>query len=182
MGNTMTAPRCRRKPSLRGATFWSAAAWRAGAALLLAAALWGTSGGSRSRAASAEPIVVDPISGLAISGFDPVAYFTDGRALQGKGEFEQEFAGTVWRFRSAGNRAAFVADPGIYMPRFGGYDPVGIVRGVAVEGNPRLWLIHAQRLYFFYTADARQEFRDDGDHVITTANSEWQRIQLKIDP
>jgi hypothetical protein len=68
------------------------------------------------------------------------------------------------------------------MPRFGGYDPLGIVRGVAVEGNPRLWLIRAERLYFFYTAETQQEFRDDSDRVITIAGSERSRIQLKIDP
>ena len=179
----MTAPRCRRKPCPRGPTAWSAAAWHAGAVLLLATAVFGGLGiGSQGGAASAERIVVDPNSGLAISGYDPVAYFTEGQALQGKGELEQAFAGAVWRFRSAGNRAAFVADPDIYMPRFGGYDPLGIVRGVAVEGNPRLWLIRAERLYFFYTAETQQEFRDESDRVIATADSEWPRIQLRIDP
>jgi hypothetical protein len=113
MGNTMAAPRCRRKPCPRGPRAWSAA-WHAGGVLLLATAVWaGLGGGSRSGAASAERIVVDPNSGLAISGYDPVAYFIEGQALQGKGEFEQAFAGAVWRFRSAGNRAAFVADPDI---------------------------------------------------------------------
>ena len=126
--------------------------------------------------------MVDPTSGLAISGFDPVAYFTDGQALQGKGEFEQAFAGTAWRFRSAGNRAAFVADPGVYMPRFGGYDPMGISRGVVVAGNPRLWLIHAQRLYLFYTAETQQEFVNDRDRMIATADSEWPRLQQKLAP
>ena len=126
--------------------------------------------------------MVDPTSGLAISGFDPVAYFTDGQALQGKGEFEQAFAGAVLRFRSAGNRAAFVANPGVYMPRFGGYDPMGISRGVVVAGNPRLWLIHAQRLYLFYTAETQEEFREDSGHAAATADAEWPRIQLKIEP
>ena len=185
MGNTMTALRWRRKPCRRDPTAWVAAwaavAWRTGAAVLLAAAVWGSLGlVSRSRAAV--PIVVDPISGLAISGFDPVAYFTDGQALQGKGEFEQAFAGTAWRFRSAGNRAAFVADPGVYMPRFGGYDPMGISRGVVVAGNPRLWLIHAQRLYFFYMTETQEEFREDGDRAVATADGEWPHIQLKIEP
>lgn len=152
---------------------------------MLAAAAWvGISG--RGRAAgpqwSAEWIVVDPNSGLAISGFDPVAYFTDGDARQGKGEFEQVFAGTVWRFLSAGNRAAFVADPDIYMPRFGGYDPVGVARGTPVAGNPRLWLVRAQRLYLFYATQTQQEFRDQGDRVIATADRLWPRIHLKIDP
>ena len=73
--------------------------------------------------------MVDRNSGLAISGFDPVAYFIDGAASLGKGEFEASFAGAVWRFRNEGNRGAFMADPDIYMPRFGGYDPIGVARG-----------------------------------------------------
>src|SRR5215472_4470480 len=174
MGNTMTTPRWRRKPCRSDPMAWAAVAWRAGAAVLLAAAVWGGLG-LVGRSQAAEPIVVDPTSGLAIGGFDPVAYFTDGQALQGKGEFEQAFAGTVWRFRSAGNRAAFVADPGIYMPRFGGYDPMGITRGVVVARNPRLWLIHAQRLYFFYAAETQEEFREDGDRAAAIADSEWPR-------
>jgi hypothetical protein len=82
-------------------------------------------------AATTERVVIDRFSGLAISGFDPVAYFTDAKPLQGKGEFEQVVAGAVWRFLNAGNSAAFKADPHVYMPRFGGYDPVGVARGVA---------------------------------------------------
>src|SRR4051812_17877887 len=71
-----------------------------------------------------EAIVVDRHSGLAISGFDPVAYFTEGRAEQGNPEYEAVVARATWRFRNEGSRAAFVAHPDVYMPQFGGYDPV----------------------------------------------------------
>ena len=168
MGNTMTALRPPRKQRRRGI------------GLLLAATVWMGSGPGA--ATSTEWVVVDPNSGLAISGFDPVAYFTDGVPLQGKDEFEQAFAGTVWRFRSEGNRAAFNADPKVYMPRFGGYDPVGVARGVAVAGNPRLWLISEQRLYFFYAPETQREFASDRERVTTTADSEWPRLQQKLTP
>jgi hypothetical protein len=133
-------------------------------------------------AATTERIVVDRNSGLAISGFDPVAYFTDAQALQGKGEFEQTVAGAVWRFRSAGNSAAFMADPDVYMPRFGGYDPVGVARGVAVEGNPRLWVISGERLYLFYSAETKAEFAGDSDRIVTTANRQWPSISRLLVP
>jgi hypothetical protein len=134
------------------------------------------------RAATTERVVVDRNSGLAISGFDPVAYFTDARALPGKGEFEQVVAGAAWRFRSAGNRAAFMADPDVYMPRFGGYDPVGVARGVAVAGNPLLWLIGGERLYLFFSDETRKEFAGDSARTITTAAREWRSIQSKLVP
>ena len=172
MGNTMTVARRQRKLHSCGLK----------TALLAAVVLAGLAVVRPIGAATTERVVVDRNSGLAISGFDPVAYFTDAKALAGKGEFEQEVAGAVWRFRSEGNRAAFVSDPDVYMPRFGGYDPVGVARGVAVAGNPLLWTISGERLYLFYTDDTRKEFGSDSDRVITTANRSWPSIHRKLVP
>jgi hypothetical protein len=97
-----------------------------------------------SRAATTERIVADPNRGLALSGFDPVAYFTDGKPLLGRG-----FAGATWRFRNEGNRAAFAENPEVYLPTFGGHDPVAVTRGVATAGHLQIWLIAAERLYLF---------------------------------
>jgi hypothetical protein len=131
-------------------------------------------------AATTERVVVDRHSGLAINGFDPVAYFTDSRALPGKDEFESPFAGAVWRFRSEGNQAAFAADPDVYMPRFGGYDPVGVARGVPVPGNPRFWLIEGDRLYLFNSSEAAEEFARDSARAIAIADRKWPSIQRKL--
>jgi hypothetical protein len=121
-------------------------------------------------------------TGLAISGFDPVAYFTEDQPLLGKGELEQKVGGVIWRFRSEGNRAAFADDPEVYAPCFGGYDPVAVARGVAVRGNPRLWLISQQRLYLFYDEDSRREFAGDSERVLSAADKSWPSTQLKIVP
>jgi hypothetical protein len=173
MGNTMTAARQRRKPPSCGP----------GTGLVLAAVVAAGLGlAGPIGAATTERIVVDRNSGLAISGFDPVAYFTDAAALPGKDEYEQKVAGAVWRFRSAGNRAAFMADPNVYMPRFGGYDPVGVARGVAVAGNPLLWIISRERLYLFYAAERREEFAGDSDRTIAAADREWPSINRRLVP
>ena len=111
---------------------------------------------SAARAATTERVVVNRFSGLAIEGFDPVAYFADGEAEIGREQFEASEAGAVWRFRNEGNRASFVAHPDIYGPQFGGYDPIDLARGVTVAGNPRFWLVSGQRLYLF----SREETRD----------------------
>ena len=71
------------------------------------------------RAATTERVVVNRYSGVAIEGFDPVAYFVDARPLVGLPQFEASDAGAVWRFRNEGNRASFVAHPDIYGPQFG---------------------------------------------------------------
>jgi len=131
-------------------------------------------------AATTERVVVERHSDLAINVFDPVAYITDSQALPGREQIECAFAGTVWRFRSEGNQAAFVADPEVYMPRFGGYDPLGVARGVPVPGNPRFWLIVDDRLYLFRSPEAREEFAREGDRAITIADRTWPSIQRTL--
>ena len=149
-------------------------------AALAALALGLLSVGHPTEAATTERLVVDPHSGLAIAGFDPVAYFTDGEALAGRGEFERAFAGAVWRFRNEGNRAAFTADPNVYMPQFGGYDPTGVARGAPVPGNPRFWLIWNERLFLFYSGEARDAFARDSAEIIATAVQRWAALQPKL--
>ena len=102
-----------------------------------------------------EPVAIDPQSGLAISGFDPVSYFADATAKEGRPDIELNHDGSTWRFRNEGNRAAFADHPEIYAPRFGGYDPVAIARGASVPGHPTFWLVSNDRLYLFYSAKAR---------------------------
>ena len=57
--------------------------------------------------------------------------------MAGNPELELRYGGAAWRFCNVGNRAAFAAQPEVYMPQFGGYDPVGVARGVAVAGKSR---------------------------------------------
>jgi len=134
------------------------------------------------RAATTELIVSNHNNGLAISGFDPVAYFIDRAATPGEEAFELTFGGVVWRFHNASNRAAFVLDPDVYMPRFGGYDPTGVARGVAVPGDPRQWIIVGDRLYLFHSADARSAFAADAEQTIATAGRRWPQVRLTLSP
>jgi hypothetical protein len=132
------------------------------------------------RAATTERIVVDRHTGLAIYGVDPVAYFTDRKPVAGREEFEHRFAGAVWRFNNDSNRAAFIADPNVYMPRYGGYDPVGIARGVSTAGSPDLWVVYDERLYLFYTALAREAFIADPALVIASASARWAEVKSEL--
>jgi len=132
------------------------------------------------RAATTERIVVDRHTGLAIYGIDPVAYFTERKPVAGREEFEHRFAGAVWRFDNEGNRAAFIAHPSVYMPRYGGYDPVGIARGVSTAGYPDLWVVYGERLYLFYTAEARQTFIGDPAVVIASASARWAEVRSEL--
>lgn len=146
--------------------------------LLLLAGLPGQPG----RAATTEAIVVDPNRGLALSGFDPVAYFTDGKPLMGRDDVEMEHAGAVWRFRNEGNRAAFAANPEVYQPAFGGYDPMAVTRGVATAGHPQIWLIRDERLYLFYSAEAREAFAAAAESIALDAGKKWPDVLRTISP
>ena len=129
------------------------------------------------RAATTERLVVNRYSGLAIEGYDPVAYFTDERAVVGLPDFEAAEAGAVWRFRNDSNRASFVAHPEIYGPQFGGYDPIDLARGVTYGGNPRFWIVTGQRLYLFGLEEHRTAFADNPGRYLKEAEARWPGLQ-----
>jgi hypothetical protein len=128
-------------------------------------------------AATTERVVVNRFTGLAIGGFDPVAYFTDARPLLGRSGFELSEAGAIWRFRNEGNRAVFIADPDIYGPQFGGYDPVDVARGVVFAGNPRFWVISGQRLYLFGREKSRDAFTASPQRFLKEAARRWPELR-----
>jgi hypothetical protein len=132
------------------------------------------------RAATDERTVVNSLTGLAISGFDPVAYFTDGSPKFGRPDLELSLDGAVWRFRNEGNRAAFAGHPDVYMPRFGGYDPVAIARDTSVPGHPLFWAVVGKRLYLFYSEKARAAFIADPGRIIETAERKWPEVVRTI--
>ncbi len=136
----------------------------------------------RSIAATTERIVVDWHSGLAIDGYDPVAFFTDGKPMQGSADFEYRYLGAIWRFCNVGNRAAFVANPKVYMPQFGGYDPIGIIGGVAVAGNPNVWIIAGEQLFLFYDRDRRERFAAAPDRMLAQAERRWPDVLQTLSP
>jgi hypothetical protein len=155
---------------------------RAGAGAAAVTLLWMLATALPIGASTTEYIVVDRNTGLAIHGYDPVAYFTNGGPTLGKGEFEHRHAGAVWRFRNSGNLAAFVADPEVYMPRFGGYDPVGIGRNVPLAGDPRIWLIEDERLYLFQSPENKAIFAVNRERVTTAADEAWAAVQKTLVP
>lgn len=128
-------------------------------------------------AAMTDRIVVDPNTGLAISGFDPVAYFVDHLPRLGRSGLELDYADTVWRFDNIGNRAAFAAHPEVYMPQFGGYDPIAIVRGAGTPGHPLIWLVSGQRLYLFYSVETRDAFAANPERAFVEAERAWPRVR-----
>ncbi|MFT4121242.1 YHS domain-containing (seleno)protein [Bradyrhizobium sp.] len=146
----------------------------------LLAGIWTACPGRTAQAATTERIVVNRFSGVAIEGFDPVAYFVDGSAVQGTAEFEANLWGAVWRFRNEGNRASFLAHPEIYGPQFGGYDPADIARGVTIAGNPHFFVVSAQRLYLFSREANRDAFAANPERFLFEVGKRWPALQEQL--
>ncbi|MGE5157898.1 MAG: YHS domain-containing (seleno)protein [Gemmatimonas sp.] len=152
--------------------------WRPGiAAITLLAGFCAACNSVAAAAETTQRIVVDRFTGLAVDGFDPVAYFVERRPVLGLPEFEAWKEGVVWRFHNEGNRASFLAHPEIYGPQFGGYDPVDIARGITVAGNPLFWLIVRERLYLFGFEANRAAFAADPKNFLDKAQARWPTLK-----
>ncbi len=135
-----------------------------------------------SLAATSERIVNDPNRGLALYGFDPVAYFIDKAARQGDAQYELRFAGLTWRFRSEANRAAFKQTPENFVPVFGGYDPVAVGEGVPLEGNPVIFAVSEGKLFLFAREESLGKFLANPKSFLETAEASWPLVQKKLVP
>lgn len=126
--------------------------------------------------------MVDWHTGLAIGGYDPVAFFTDGKPRPGSADLEFRYGGVIWRFCNVGDRDAFAANPDVYMPQYGGYDPLGIAHGVAVAGNPNVWVITGERLFLFYDSNRREKFITEPGRFIAAAERKWPAVLHSLSP
>lgn len=151
---------------------------RLGIAFIAAlAGFWAAFPNFAANGATTERLVVDRFTGLAIHGYDPVAYFVDGQPVLGLPDFEAWQGGAVWRFHNEGNRASFLAHPEVYGPEYGGYDPVDIARGVTVAGNPLFWVVAGERLYLFGQETNRDAFAADPARYLDQAQERWPALE-----
>lgn len=117
--------------------------------------------------------------GVALDGYDVVAYFTEGRPVQGTPAFTHTWEQTTWRFASAARRDAFAAAPGKYAPRFGGFCAYGVSRGYAVDIDPNAWTVVDGRLYLNYSKSVQRTWDTDRATFIRRAEANWPAIAAK---
>ena len=135
--------------------------------------------------AAGEAVNTGLFGGVAIKGYDPVAYFTEGKAMKGSEKFAYDWLGTPWHFASAKHRDMFSADPARYAPQFGGYCTLGVaVDGHAAENiDPeRAWRIVDGKLYFVYDPTYVQEL--DGParaEWLAKAEANWPEVQARLE-
>ena len=126
-------------------------------------------------------LALDPIytnwRGLALSGYDPVAYFTDGKPTPGSSELTLEWMGVTWRFASAAHRDAFKADPAKYAPQYGGYCAWAVSQDKTASSDPEAWKIVGGKLYLNYSRDVQTRWEQDVPGNIQRADRNWPELK-----
>ena len=146
-------------------------------AMIIAAAVAGAPMLMTAPAAYAEPpIYTGVFSNTALQGHDPVAYFTEGKPVKGQDEFTTEYMGAQFKFASAANRDAFLADPAAYAPQYGGYCAWAMADGKHAKGDARYWKIVDGKLYLNYNKSIQKKWDADIPGFVGKANSEWAAI------
>jgi YHS domain-containing protein len=127
-------------------------------------------------------LVTDPLTGVALGGYDAVSYATGPVPVPGRPDFDYYWQGAPWYFSSAANRDIFTRNPEIYAPQFGGHATMSLSRGYFTDGNPLLYARHRVKLYLFYSAANREAFLMAPDAAIAAAEANWARLSGEPPP
>jgi YHS domain-containing protein len=115
--------------------------------------------------------------GVAIKGYDSVAYFTDKMPVKGDARFEYEWSGAKWRFASSKTLEMFRGDPEKYAPRYGGYCAYGTANNYLVKIDPEAWTVYEGRLYLNYSLKVREQWKEDIPGYIEKADANWPNLK-----
>jgi len=111
--------------------------------------------------------------GVILKGYDPVAYFTQKKAVKGDPKYKTTYEGATYYFSSAGDLAAFKASPAKYAPQYGGFCANGMKDRKAVDIDPNVFFVIKGKLYVCASPDAEKEFQANVEQNITKANKNW---------
>lgn len=117
--------------------------------------------------------------GLALRGYDPVAYGTDGKALRGKETCTYAWRGARWQFADEHNRELFRKDPEAYVPQFGGYCAWAVGHGYTADADPEAWCIVNGKLYVNYSTDVRAMWKRELPGIIGDGERNWKKLTGK---
>jgi len=118
-------------------------------------------------------------TGLAMQGYDPVAYFTEGEATKGSYKITALHDDALYRFATEEHKAAFEANPEAYLPAYGGYCAFGAAMGFKFDGDPTYWKIVDNKLYLNLSEDIQQRWEGDIPGFIEKASANWESIADK---
>lgn len=116
-------------------------------------------------------------AGQGAKGYDVVAYFTDGKPVQGSEQYTFEYGGVIWKFASAQHLDLFKATPAKYAPQYGGFCSWGVANGRLFDVDPvNGWTIRDGKLYLNFNADINATFRNSSADFIEKAEANWPSL------
>jgi YHS domain-containing protein len=115
--------------------------------------------------------------GVAVHGYDPVAYFTIGKPTPGKADFTATYEGATYRFASAENLALFRKDPARYAPQYGGWCAYGVAKGAKADGDPNVWKVVDGKLYLNVTPHIGRKWSKNIPGYLKESEREWPKIK-----
>lgn len=118
-------------------------------------------------------------NGIALKGYDPVAYFAAGKSTMGGADRTARTGGATYHFASAENHAQFIADPAKYSPAYGGFCALGVTRSMKITGDPVAWKIVNDKLYINSSPESLIIWSKDISGNIKKANEAWPAIKDK---
>lgn len=124
----------------------------------------------------AEPSIFSAREGIAIGGYDVVAFFDAQRAISGSAEHALMWKGVVWHFASDDNQARFEANPRAYAPVFGGYCAYAISQGYLAPGNPELWVMEGGQLFLLNNERVHTAWQGDREDLMQVAQDNWPAV------
>jgi hypothetical protein len=130
-------------------------------------------------AALATAALVDPVNasrGVALKGYDPVAYFKRQAPVKGSPGFAHRWMGATWTFASAENRDAFAADPARFAPQYGGYCAWAVSNNYTADVDPEAWKIVEGRLYLNYSKSVQKKWEAEMHRRIEAADRNWPKL------
>lgn len=122
------------------------------------------------------PVYTGTFNNLAVSGYDTVAYFTQGKPVKGAPTYKVNYKGAEWRFVSPQNLAAFKANPAKYAPQYGGYCAWAVSQGYTASGDPTVWKVVNNKLYLNYNQEIGTKWSRNIPGFIKSGDANWPKV------
>jgi YHS domain-containing protein len=129
--------------------------------------------------AASPEIYTGIVRSVAVGGYDPVAYFTEKKAVRGSSRITFNWKGVTWRFASEKNRDLFKAKPEAYAPQYGGYCAYAVSQGYTAHGDPNAWTIVGGKLYLNYSTRVKNRWDKDQSNYIAAGDKHWPKVLEK---
>jgi YHS domain-containing protein len=148
---------------------------RAHAALAISAVIISSSLFLLSETIQAKPANLN-VDGVAIDGYDSVAYFTLGRAVKGSADHQHEWMGAKWNFSTAEHQTLFAENPEKYAPQYGGFCAFAMSKGSKAGASPVVWSIVGDRLYLNFNKQVQSIWTKNSATLTKQADNKWAQM------